>query len=367
MDDPHQRVTTLRTTAEYVRELKPRLPTAAFEPARSRLLWLPLHLSLIALGIAAIAGRWVTPWLWPAISLVLGGSFAGLVFLGHETLHGAVVRHKRARYLVGFITFLPFAVSPRLWTAWHNRIHHGNANHAGVDPDAYPTLEEHRSSRAVRIFTDWFGIGRGRLRGLVSLPIGFGVQSLHLLLVAQSRGYLVPREHRRALLETALGFGFWAGILALLGPFMFLFACLIPWLVANAIVMAYIFTNHALSPLTAVNDPLVNSLSVTVPRWVDFVTLRFGFHVEHHLFPWMSSRHAPVVRKLILERWAERYQSMPLLEALVRVHRTARVYLDSTTLFDPRTGEAFATLGSEGSRRSANDEFPHDSIDPRAA
>jgi fatty acid desaturase len=359
-------VTTLRTTAEYVRELKPELPSLAFEPARSRLLWLPAHLSLITLGIAAIAAGWITPWLWPLFSLVIGCCFAGLVFLGHETLHGAVVRQKRARYLVGFVTFLPFAVSPRLWTAWHNVVHHGNANRAGVDPDAYPTLEEHRSSRAVRIFTDWFGIGRGRLRGLVSLSIGFTVQSLHVLLVARSRRYLNPREHRRALAETALGFGVWGAILAVIGPLPFLFACLLPWLVANAIVMAYIFTNHALSPLTEVNDPLANSLSVTVPRWVDVLTLNFGFHVEHHLFPWMSSRHAPLVRELILARWPERYQSMPLAEALVRVHRTARVYLDSTTLFDPVTGEAYPTLGPAHSRRPAND--PHrNSIGPRAA
>ena len=32
--------------------------------------------------------------------------------------------------------------------------------------------------------------------------------------------------------------------------------------------MSYITTNHWLSPHTAVNDPLVNSLSVTVPGWL---------------------------------------------------------------------------------------------------
>jgi fatty acid desaturase len=349
-----------------VRELKPELPAITFEPARSRVLWLPLHLSLIGAGIAVIAGGWVSPWLFPFVSLLIGGAFAGLVFLGHETLHGAVIREKRARYLLGFVTFLPFSVSPRLWTAWHNRVHHGNANHAGIDPDAYPTLEEHRGSRAVRIATDWFGIGRGRLSGVLALAIGFQVQSLHLLLVARRRGYLVPREHRLALLETGLGLALWASVFVALGPLAFLFACFVPWLLANACVMAYILTNHTLSPLTAVNDPLANSLSVTVPRWVDVVTLRFGFHVEHHLFPWMSSRHAHVVRKLVLERWPDRYQSMPLHRALLRVHRTARVYLDSTTLFDPETGEAFPTLGSERARSPANDPRG-DSVDPRAA
>ena len=44
------------------------------------------------------------------------------------------------------------------------------------------------------------------------------------------------------------------------------FAFVLPLLFANGLVMAFILTNHGLSPLTDVNDPLVNSLSVTAPR-----------------------------------------------------------------------------------------------------
>ena len=82
-------------TGEYVRELKPHLPVEAFEPARSRLWWLPLHVSVIAVGIALIALKTLPVWALPIASLVIGASFAGLVFLGHETLHGGVVRGKR--------------------------------------------------------------------------------------------------------------------------------------------------------------------------------------------------------------------------------------------------------------------------------
>jgi hypothetical protein len=53
-----------------------------------------------------------------------------------------------------------------------------------------------------------------------------------------------------------------------------------------------------------------------------------------------------MLRALILERWPERYQSMPLSRALLELHRTARVYKDDTTLVDPRTGREHATLGS---------------------
>ena len=119
---------------------------------------------------------------------------------------------------------------------------------------------------------------------------------------------------------------------------------MLPLLVANAIVMAFIVTNHSLSPLTEVNDPLANSLSVTSPPLVEWLTLGFGYHVEHHLFPSLSSRHAWRVRAAVQQRWPERYQSMPLLQALLALHRTGRVYANDVTLMDPRTGKTWPTL-----------------------
>ena len=50
-------------------------------------------------------------------------------------------------------------------------------------------------------------------------------------------------------------------------------------------------------PLTEVNDPLANTLSVTAPRWLERLHLQFGYHVEHHLFPMVSGRHAPAIRR----------------------------------------------------------------------
>ena len=70
----------------------------------------------------------------------------------------------------------------------------------------------------------------------------------------------------------------------------------------------------------------------------------FRSHVEHHLFPAMSTRDAPAVRAQLVARWPERYQSMPLTAALSRLHRTARVYKHHTTLFDPRTAREYPTL-----------------------
>jgi fatty acid desaturase len=132
----------------------------------------------------------------------------------------------------------------------------------------------------------------------------------------------------------------------------FLFGFVLPLLVANVIVMSFILTNHCLSPLTELNDPLANSLSVTVPRWAQWLTLGFGFHVEHHLFPTMSARHAPKVRELLLALWPERYQSMSLWRATAALHRSPRIYKTATTLVDPQTGAEWPTLAPTGNPKA---------------
>ncbi len=337
-----------KTIAGYARALRPRLGTGVFAPAHSRLWWIPLHGAVVTLGTVVLTRHLVS---WPIallLSLAIGFSFAGLTFLGHETLHGAVIRNRSLRYLVGFLGFLPFVVSPRLWIAWHNGVHHGNTNRAGADPDAYPTLEEYRTDRAVRIATDCAAPGLGRLRGMASLLIGFSVQSAHMLVVARKRGYLLPAEHRRAIAETLLGIVLWVSLARVLGAIPFVFAFLLPLVVANAVVMGFILTNHSLSPLTSSNDPLANSLTVTTPRWLEWLTLGFGFHVEHHLFPAMSARHAPKVRELLLTDFRDRYQSLSLLRATYFLHARGRVYKDDLTLVDPKSGREWPALAPGG-------------------
>jgi fatty acid desaturase len=333
-----------RSVSFYARALKPHLPSSALAPVRSRLLWLPVHVINITACIIGLAQSWVPGWLAPAVSLLIGGSFAGLTFLGHETLHGAVVRGRTLLRLVGSVCFAPFMISSRLWIAWHNRVHHGNTNRPGADPDSYPSVDEYRQHRSVRFVTDHLGPGRSRPNGAFALLIGFSIQSGHMLLRSHALGLLSAKERRLALIESGIAATGWVLLAVIVGWPAFIFAFVLPLMVANAIVMAFILTNHSLSPHTDVNDPLLNSLSVTVPRWVDWCTLRFGFHVEHHIFPSMSSRHAPAVRALIRSRWGERYQSMPLGHALLALHRTGRVYTSATTLADVPGGKEWPTL-----------------------
>ena len=333
----------LRPRASYVRDLRSELPAGVFARALSRLAFVPAHLAVIVMSTIAIAAGWV-PWFTvPLLSVAIGASFAGLTFIAHEGLHGAIVRGRRAQYVLGFLGFLPFIVSPQLWNAWHNSDHHARAN-LHDDPDAYPTIERYHAEAGARFAVDAFSLGGSRWRGGLSLILGFTVQSAAQLIGAQRSGILTRAQHRRATLETAFGVAFWLTIAGLVGLVPFLFVYVLPLLVANICVMAFILTNHSLSPRVSVNDPLASGLTVTTSRLVNWLTLGFGFHVEHHLYPAMSGRHARTVRTLLQQRWPERYQSMPLAGALLRLHRSGRVYKGDTTLFDPRSGSEHATL-----------------------
>lgn len=342
-----------RSIATYSGTLRPLLAAGIFSPARSRIAWLPAHGTIIAVLVWCVASD-VSMVLWPVAAVLIGCCFSSIVFLGHEVLHGSIVHGRRTIRFVGWVCLLPFTLSPTLWTAWHNNTHHHHCGQAGKDPDMYPTLAEYESHRGARIMADQFGLGRSRWLSVLSLLFGFTGQSQQMLWMARRKEILSARLHRRAIGETLLGVLFWVGIAVVVGPAAFVAVYVVPLLITNTIVMLFIMTNHNLSPLTPkVNDPLVNSLSVTLPRALEWLTLDFGYHVEHHLFPAVSARHGRTVRAAVLASFAESYQSMPLATALRRVFTTARVYRNDTTLCDPRSGRTFPTLTSNPSPRIA--------------
>lgn len=75
----------------YLEHVVSRLPSSYSRRATSRLLWLPIHLLLIAVAWAYITGD---DHAWPlklVCSLVIGHSFACLMFVGHELMHGSIL------------------------------------------------------------------------------------------------------------------------------------------------------------------------------------------------------------------------------------------------------------------------------------
>lgn len=329
---------------QHARVLRPQLPAAIFAPATGRLAWLPVHLAII-LGLAAYLVALSPPWyLALAAALIAGHSWACLAFLAHETLHHAITTSRLVERLVGYCGLGLFCLSPVLWTAWHNQAHHGHTADPERDPDTLGTLAAWRSTRSDRAAVSASPGSRSPWSAVAPF-FTFSVHSLVVLLVHSRRVDRFPRLSRRvAYAESAAMTAFWLAVLVLVGPWHFLFLYGVPLLVANAIVMSYISTNHFLSSMTTINDPLANSLTVTGPRWLECLHLGFGYHVEHHLFPTVSARHAHVVRAAVVRCYGNRYLTLPHGRALRLLYTRPKVHDTADTLIDPHTAATYRTL-----------------------
>jgi fatty acid desaturase len=259
-------------------------------------------------------------------------------------MHHALTKNRLVEKLVGYAGFGIYCLSPTLWVAWHNQAHHGNTGKPVADPDGFGRIGFWEKNALVRVL-EKFTPGSGHKRSGAFLFFWFSLHSFLVLVVhSQRNGYYARASRRVVYTESAVMLAVWLTVLALVGPWSFLFVYVVPVLIANGMVMSYIATNHFLNPLTEVNDPFANSLSVTGPRWLEVLHLHFGYHVEHHLFPTMSGRHAPVVREVLRRLYGERYLTMPHARALRLLYSRPKLHREHDTLIDPRTKETFQAL-----------------------
>jgi len=325
---------------EYVAVLRPLLPDFVFKPVPHRLLWMIPHGLIIAGGILAIAnglggivGKLVA-------AILIGNSFTALGFLGHEIMHGAVVRKKWLQHLTAGICFSPFWVGPLMWRLWHNVQHHVHTQHPTKDPDTSATYDEYHRRPALQ----WL-YRLVRRNGALFFPMlcfWFTMHSSQMFWRLQK--VADPKTRRILWVERLIPIAAWFSLLLPLGWSNFFWAYVLPLFVGNFIAMSYIATNHLLNPQMDEVDPVLGSLSVNVPRWMDILHLHFSHHTEHHLFPAMSHKYAPMVKTLLRELYPERYNELPLWKALWLLWKTPRLYLDHDHLIDPVTEEIFGTL-----------------------
>lgn len=336
----------LRPFTHYANHLRGLLPQEVFRPVPLRILFMFAYgflatACLVAIGFADLA--------WPLKALLgvtAGFCYGGLGFFAHELLHGSVIRNRNLQDFFAFFCFAPFFISPTFWRYWHNQLHHGKTQSVISDPDAYPNMRIFKSSKFMQ-FMYPFTPGSGHKRSFTYFMFWF---SFHVF-VAQTylrfRNSLFDKlNHGRVSWEFGGQIVLAITVLTLLGPSNLLWTFAIPMIVQNYYVMSYIATNHNLSPLTRVNDPLVNSLTVTNVPVFEWLQLNFGYHVEHHIFPAMSGKHAKVVHELLKKEYPREFQVMPKFSAMRALYKTARIYKDSRTLTNPETGKTFPTLGS---------------------
>ena len=278
------------------------------------------------------------------IGICIGYFNSALAFVSHETSHGSVIKNKNMQDLIVFFAFAPFMMSPTYWRFWHNRLHHGNTQYVLKDPDAFPTLSVYKNSKFLQnIFN--LTPGSKTIRSYFYFFFWFSFQSfLNQIYMRFNNKMWSEMNHKRVTVEFSLQFVMVASFIYLMGTENLLFMVIIPFAVQNYVIMSYISTNHNLSPLTKLNDPLVNSLTVTTNKLFDFLHLNFGYHVEHHIFPRMSGAYTKKTHQVMKKIFPDTYQYMKKSDALKLLYQTARIYKSPTTLVHPLTLETYKTL-----------------------
>ncbi|MDV2992782.1 MAG: hypothetical protein N4J56_002436 [Chroococcidiopsis sp. SAG 2025] len=306
---------TLIPQAQYAKALRPLLPEEAFAPDFSKLVILFINLTILILGwaIAKHLDRWhlYLLWLYLPLAVVMGNSVIVLLFSSHDLMHGSVIRNSRLSYIIGFIGLIMLWMPPTLWKAVHNRVHHNKTNSLN-DPDRnylsaqpktwgkwiqnlfVPSNEVNFIGLTVGMATAW---GVHTFRNLTSVVL-FNCESVNYVPAA----FKVSAEERwKIATEFLLIIIIHLSILAYLefNPLKLVLSYFLPCGIGYAGVMFYIYTNHMLCQMTSVNDPLVNSVSLRVPKLIDKLHLNFSYHTEHHIFPGMNSDYYPLVQKLL--------------------------------------------------------------------
>jgi fatty acid desaturase len=333
----------------YARTLRAHLPREAFEPDPSKLYLLVINLLILSFGWAmgSQLAHWPTQWLWLYLpfALIMANSVTVLAFLSHDLMHGSVIRNYRLASKLAVVTQSVLWMPPTLWKIVHNRVHHNRTNMIG-DPDRnyflhqpntfgkgvqsllFPSSKQALPWLVFGMLTMW---GMYAFRNLLSAlfwkgrsaelaPATFTVTQRERLAIAGELAVIIVIH---LLILSSLSFNLLQIALAYLLPLSFGYAGM----------MAYIFTNHLLSPATAINDPLANSLSLKLPMCMDVLHVHFSYHAEHHIFPGLNSDYYPLVRELLSQYYGDRMGYLVSgAEAWKMLLSTPRQYLDNITL-----------------------------------
>jgi fatty acid desaturase len=336
--------------ADYAKKLRPLLPPEAFLPDTNKIwIWL-INLTILILGWA-IANhlddwQWNFLWLYLPLSLIMGNSVIVLLFSTHDLLHSRTIVNPQLRKVVGILGLTMLWMPPTLWKVIHHREHHNKTNSV-EDPDRnylhsqpktwgkwiqnafVPSAEVNPILLVIGMAHAW---GVHAFRNITSVLL-FNNGKTQYPVVA----FVVSSKERLAIaIELFIITAIHGSILTYLEfhPIKLLLGYFLPIWIGYAGAMFYIYTNHLLCPMTSVNDVLINSLSIRVPKLFDVLHLNFSYHTEHHIFPGLNSDYAPMVQELLQTHYPEKFNLLNAGKAWELMLKTPRHYRDENTFTD---------------------------------
>jgi len=341
---------TLTHQSVYAKKLRPLLPSDAFEPDRSKLAILLINLGILLLGwgIADNLDRWPVYllWLYLPLAAIMGNSIIVLLFSSHDLMHGSVQKKSRLTYPIAFLGLSMLLMPPTQWKSLHNLVHHNNTNSLAdpdrnylyQQPDTWGKWIQNLFVPSVEVNPLWLIVGMAgswavhNFRNLSSVLL-FNDKSVDYVPAAFT---VSPKDRLKIALECLGILGIHLGVLFYLefNPIKVSLAYILPIAIGHAGAMFYIYTNHMGCRMTSINDPLINSASLRVPKIIDLLHFNFSHHTEHHIFPSINSNYYPMVQELLQIHYPDRMNLIDAGQAWRLLMETPRHYQDQVTFTD---------------------------------
>ncbi|MEG4631758.1 fatty acid desaturase [Microcoleus sp. AR_TQ3_B6] len=341
---------TLTHQSVYVKKLRPLLPSDAFEPDPSKLAILLINIGILLLGwgIADNLDRWPVYllWLYLPLAAIMGNSIIVLLFSSHDLMHGSVQKKSPLTYPIAFLGLSMLLMPPTQWKSLHNLVHHNNTNSL-ADPDRNYLYQQTDTwgkwiqnlfVPSVEVNPLWLIVGMAgswavhNFRNLSSVLL-FNDKSVDYVPAAFT---VSPKDRLKIALECLGILGIHLGVLFYLefNPIKVALAYILPIAIGHAGAMFYIYTNHMGCRMTSINDPLINSASLRVPKIIDLLHFNFSHHTEHHIFPSINSNYYPRVQELLQIHYPDRMNLIDAGQAWRLLMETPRHYQDQVTFTD---------------------------------
>ncbi len=313
-------------TVEYVRELRPLLPAAAFRPNASAYVPICIHLAIVAAGWTAPGG--LPGVCWPVVGLIVGNSVSVLCLYAHEVSHRSVTTNKFLLYPTELLLWGLICIPATLW----QRVHSAHHAHTNSEDDTDRRFLPHELTPVGLVAAATMFPNRALRYSLTCFLYGIVFPVRHtiaMLYPGKSKPDFVTAKPRYATadkIRIAFEFLLIAALQFAIAKYTgraYFWVAILPLFITSAVVSSYVLTNHGLNPVDDGHDAVAASTTVTVPKVIDRLHSNFSYHTEHHLFPTINSKYYPLVGALFKERFPDRYHCIPFLEAWSALWRNA--------------------------------------------
>jgi fatty acid desaturase len=242
-----------------------------------------LALYLLALMLTS-AGIFAQIPLWPLLMIPQGILLVFLFTLSHECTHQTPFASPWLNEACGH-AIAPLLGLPFIWFRYFHLAHHKHTNDPAHDPEiAAQPRPQTRSDWLLYLsgLPYWRGMARtlwANARGHISAP------------------YLPARRHKAMRVEARIILGLYAlGALSLLWSPLILWLWLIPVLIAQPALRAYLLAEHGLCPPVA--DMFENSRTTYTSRVIRALAWNMPYHAEHHSLPQVPFHQLPALHRL---------------------------------------------------------------------